>query len=198
MAHYVYATHSAADSDGEVASFSEGARMHGEIWLASFISFTRPFGGFLFGHADLNKDKAMYVSDADILHVAHGLRDRTLPKTEWTHAAHFAAAVWLIRSAEYDAERDMPGLILAYNSACGVKNSDTEGYHETITLASIRMAAHLLDEIERDTPLFQAVNHIIASGLDRSEWILKHWSRDVLFSVKARREWVQPDLAPLP
>lgn len=86
----------------------------------------------------------MYTSDKDILDIAHGLRDRTLPKPEWTHNAHFAAAVWLIRSPLYDAERDMPAMIRRYNLACGVANTDTEGYHETITLASIRMASHAL------------------------------------------------------
>ena len=27
---------------------------------------------------------------------------------------------------------------------------------------------------------------------------LSHWSRDLLFSVPARRGWVPPDIAPLP
>ena len=32
------------------------------------------------------------LSDTDIDRIARGVIDRTLPKAEWTHAAHFAAA----------------------------------------------------------------------------------------------------------
>ncbi|MEX1251636.1 MAG: hypothetical protein WEA77_10630 [Hyphomonas sp.] len=36
----------------------------------------------------------------------------TLPKTAWTHTAHFAAALWLLRHlGEVGARADMPGLI---------------------------------------------------------------------------------------
>ena len=139
----------------------------------------------------------MYTSDKDITHIAHGLRDRTLPKPEWTHEAHFAAAVWLIRSPLYDAERDMPDMIRRYNLACGVANSDTEGYHETITLASIRMASHALKGFEA-LSLHEAVNDVLKSGLDRSNWIFRYWSRHVLFTPEARRRWVKPDVEALP
>ncbi len=81
-----------------------------------------------------------FTSDADIERIGHGVHDRTLPKKEWTHAAHFAAAFWVLRRPDMDAARDMPGLIRAYNEATGVANTDTTGYHETITLASLRAA----------------------------------------------------------
>jgi hypothetical protein len=34
----------------------------------------------------------------------------------------------------------------------------------------------------------------ISAGPD---WILAHWSKERLFSVEARREWLEPDLQPL-
>ena len=81
-----------------------------------------------------------FTSDAEIEHIGRGLLDCSLPKIEWTHAAHFAAAFWLLRRSEADAARDMPRLIRAYNVATGVPNSDSSGYHETITLGSLRAA----------------------------------------------------------
>ena len=66
-------------------------------------------------------------SDADIERIGRGLIDRSLPKAEWTHAGHFAAAFWLLRSPEIDAVREMPGFIRAYNEATGVANTDTGG-----------------------------------------------------------------------
>lgn len=143
-------------------------------------------------------DTDMYTSDIEIEHIALGVIRRTLPKPEWTHAAHFAAAAWLIRSADYDAESDMPGLIRRYNTAYGVPNTDSEGYHETITLASIHMAHLIMSRLADTMPVYEAVNLMLMQGFNRSDWILKHWSRPVLFSPEARRHWVAPDLLPLP
>src|SRR5579862_10055919 len=87
-----------------------------------------------------------FESDADVERIGLGLIDRTLPKPQWTHAAHFAAALWLLRRGEAEAFVQMPGLIRAYNESTGVANTDAEGYHETITLASLRAARALLAE----------------------------------------------------
>jgi len=83
---------------------------------------------------------AHFTSDAEIEHIGRGLLDCSLPKIEWTHAAHFAAAFWLLRRSGTHAARDMPKLIRAYNAATGVPNTDSSGYHETITLGSLRAA----------------------------------------------------------
>ena len=56
-----------------------------------------------------------FTSDSEIDHIGRGLLDRTLPKTEWTHVGHFAAAFWILRRSDMDATRAMPGLIRAYN-----------------------------------------------------------------------------------
>jgi hypothetical protein len=44
-----------------------------------------------------------FDSDAAIEGIARRLLDCSLPKAEWTHAAHFAAAFWLIRQSDMDA-----------------------------------------------------------------------------------------------
>jgi hypothetical protein len=36
------------------------------------------------------------------------------------------------------------------------------------------------------------------SPLGRRDWLLSHWHRETLSSARARRDWVEPDLAPLP
>ena len=85
------------------------------------------------------KMKAIYTSEAEILRLGEEFTARTLPRGEWTHAAHFAAALWLMRyRPDLDAARDMPGLIRAYNESVGGVNDDSGGYHETITQASLR------------------------------------------------------------
>jgi hypothetical protein len=136
------------------------------------------------------------LTDTDIDRIGRGVADRTLPKPEWTHAAHFAAALWVIRHPTLVAERDMPGLIRAYNEATGVPNTDTDGYHETITQASLRAARAWL-AARPGVPLSEALAALLASPFGRSDWLLQHWSREALFSVEARRAWLEPDLAPL-
>ena len=138
-----------------------------------------------------------FHSDAEIEHIARGLIDRSLPKSSWTHAAHFAAAFWLLRAQGLLAVRDMPPFIRAYNEATGVPNTDTSGYHETITLASLR-AVHAWLTNRPGAALNVVLEEMLATPLGRSGWLLTYWSRSVLFSVSARRTWVEPDLSHFP
>lgn len=137
-----------------------------------------------------------FSSEAEINYIGLGVLERSLPKREWTHAAHFAAAFWVLRRPDMDANRDMPGLIRAYNEATGVHNTDSSGYHETITLASLRAAKAWL-AARPGMALHEALNGLLASVYGRSDWLLAYWSRPVLFSVEARRTWVEPNLQPL-
>ena len=140
-----------------------------------------------------------FTSDAEIIAIGEGVVARTLPKPAWTHAAHFAAAVYLIAGqSDLVAERDMPGLIRAYNTATGVANTDSEGYHETITLASLRAVRAFLARLPEGAPLFVACNALLVTELGKRDWLLAYWSRDRLFSGEARRGWVGPDVRDLP
>jgi hypothetical protein len=139
-----------------------------------------------------------FNSDAEIGALVAAVLDRSLPKPSWTHAAHFAAAAWVLECRkDLDAARDMPDIIRAYNEATGVANTDSGGYHETITQASLRATRAFL-AAHRQLPLFAAVNELLHSPLGQPEWLLEYWSRERLFSVAARRHWLGPDLAPLP
>lgn len=139
-----------------------------------------------------------FTSDLEILAVGEGLRDRSLPKSAWTHRAHFAAALWLLAlHPEEEAASAMSDLIRAYNEATGVANTAFSGYHETITQASLRAARAFLAE-HADLPLFEVCNQLMESPLGNSTWWMAYWSRPRLFSEEARRMWVEPDLRPLP
>ena len=139
-----------------------------------------------------------YEDDDAIERLARGMIGCALPKPEWTHAAHFATALWLIRHEEGapPIEARMGGLIRRYNESVGGVNSDTEGYHETITQASLAAARAVLAAHRPETPLHEVIDALMAGPLGRSDWPLAHWSKDRLFSVGARRAWVAPDLAP--
>lgn len=139
-----------------------------------------------------------YTSDTELARIATGLIDKTLPKPEWTHAAHFAAAIWFLSADPRGTFASMPDVIRSYNEATGVANTTDSGYHETITIASLRAALEALRSSPADQPLFETLNSLLASPLGQSDWLFAHWSRERLFSPEARRSWVEPDLRPLP
>ena len=138
-----------------------------------------------------------FESEAAVEYIGLHLLDRTLPKARWTHAAHFAAACWLLRRTGVDVVREMPGIIRAYNESTGVPNTDTGGYHETITMASLRASRAWLAARPGEA-LHIAVNGLLGSEFGRSDWLLTYWSKPVLFSVDARRGWLEPNLRALP
>lgn len=138
-----------------------------------------------------------YASEAEIDTIGARFSDMTLPKAEWTHAAHFAAAIWLLRRRpDIVPERDMPGMIRRYNESVGGVNSDTSGYHETITQASIRATRAFLTRVPDAAPLHEAHAALMAGPCGDKDWLLAYWSRERLMSTGARRAWVEPDLRP--
>lgn len=139
------------------------------------------------------------MSAVQIRAIGQGVLDCTLPKAQWSHAAHLAAALWLLAERpDIDAPYAMPGIIRAYNLACGVANTDTGGYHETVTQASLRAVAEYLRQQPAHTGLAELCTGLLASPFGDRHWPLKYWSTDCLFSTLARRQWVEPDLQALP
>ena len=140
----------------------------------------------------------VFACDDDLAVIGNGLLDRTLPKSSWTHAGHFAATLWMLGCRpDLVPSRDMPAIIRAYNLASGGENTDTAGYHETITQASIRAAQWFLaTNVHRR--LSEVCNALLASPLGDPDWLLAYWTRERLFSVQARRQWCEPDVRALP
>ena len=141
----------------------------------------------------------LFTSDADVAHVGEGLLARDLPRAEWTHEPHLAATAYLLlRHPEIDLEAELPGLIRRYNETVGGVNSDTEGYHETITRIFLHGVRLFLAEADASEPLHELANDLLLSPIGRRDWPFRYYSSDRLFSVEARRDFVPPDLAALP
>jgi hypothetical protein len=118
---------------------------------------------------------------------------RTLPKPAWTHDAHVTVgAVFAYRHGPAEALARLRAMIPAYNVAVGGENTDTAGYHDTLTAYYAAAAAH---EAEQARSEAEAVARALASPHMRREAPLDYWSREVLFSVAARRGFVAPDVA---
>jgi hypothetical protein len=141
----------------------------------------------------------LFASDAAVARVGERLLARDLPREEWTHEAHLAATTYLLlRHPEIDLDAELPGLIRRYNESVGGVNSDTEGYHETITRVFLHGIRLFLSEADRDEKLHELVNELLLSPMGRRDWPFRFYSRDRLLSVEARRHFVEPDAAALP
>jgi hypothetical protein len=140
-----------------------------------------------------------FASDAEIEHIGEGLVARTLARAEWTHEAHLAATTYLLlRRPDIDLDDELPDIIRRYNESVGGVNSDTEGYHETITRAFLHGVRLFLSEADAGAPLHDLVNELLLSPMGRRDWPLRFYSPERLFSVEARRNFVAPDVAALP
>jgi hypothetical protein len=136
----------------------------------------------------------LFDDDAAIVAIGEGLLSASLPRAEWTHEAHLAACSWLVRErGDIDIERELPAIISAYNVAAGGVNDDRQGYHETITQVYILAVKAHLAGLGADMPLFKAVNALLLSERGSRDLPLRFYSKELLFSVAARRAFVQPD-----
>lgn len=141
----------------------------------------------------------LFSTDAEIARVGEGLLAADLPRDDWTHEAHLAATTYLLlRRPDVDVDRALPDMIRRYNESVGGVNSDSEGYHETITRVFLHGIRLFLSEADSSEPLHELVNELLLSPMGKRDWPLRFYSRERLFSVEARRTFVAPDLAALP
>jgi hypothetical protein len=120
-----------------------------------------------------------------------------LPKAEWTHEAHLRVGLWhLLRHSPEEALVRLRGGIRRYNTACGVANTATSGYHESITRFYVWLIARFAAGADRDRPIDDLADELVRDYGDR-DLPLRYWSKERLMSPEARLGWVEPDLRPL-
>ena len=120
---------------------------------------------------------------------------RTLPKPRWTHRAHLITGLWhLLHHSPEEALKLLRERIRAYNVAVGGENTDTGGYHETLTQFYVTMISHWLarqDGLRADWPAL--VRRLLESRLVDKNLPQEYYSKELLSSVEARRNGVLPD-----
>ena len=140
----------------------------------------------------------LFERDEDIRAIGEGLLACALPRAAWTHEAHLGACLWLLSERpDIDIDAEIGTIIRRFNESVGGVNDDTQGYHDSITRAYVAGVRRFLLETE-EVRLVERINAMLLSDVGRRDWPLRFYSRDLLFSVEARRGFVEPDLAPLP
>ncbi|MEY2855603.1 MAG: hypothetical protein RL030_2735 [Pseudomonadota bacterium] len=116
----------------------------------------------------------------------------SVTREEWTHLAHLTAGYWYVR--KFGATRaldEMRARIRRHNESVGTANTDSSGYHETITCLYLAAIAEHLDA-HQGVGFSDGLRMLLESGLASSQWPLQFYSRERLFSAEARRSWVEP------
>jgi hypothetical protein len=116
-----------------------------------------------------------------------------LPISRWTHEAHLVTGYWYVWL--YGAVGTMGQLrtrIRRHNESVGTRNTEDSGYHETITRLYVDgIARHIAENAGQ--PFEVGLKRLLASPLRSRDWPLTYYTSHRLFSVEARREWVEPD-----
>ncbi|MBL8206101.1 MAG: hypothetical protein JNM09_17830 [Blastocatellia bacterium] len=139
----------------------------------------------------------VYDSLDDLTRLVEGFAACTLPCHEWTHQAHLIVGLW--HCSQHDAVEATDILrerIKRYNVSCGKQNTESSGYHETITCFFVWYIKRYLNNVDPQRSLVELVNDFCAHHVESSS-PLKYYSQERLMSVAARLGWVEPDLRAL-
>ena len=121
-----------------------------------------------------------------------------MPKEKWTHEAHFVMALW------YCCQQPLPLAVEAikegikkYNVRVGGKNTDHSGYHETITIFYTRHIINYVLQAGIGRQFETKLNGLWQQEFLKKDFPFNYYSKQLLMSKEARKDWVAPDLQPL-
>ncbi|MEM7331937.1 MAG: hypothetical protein AAF490_07590 [Chloroflexota bacterium] len=137
-------------------------------------------------------------TNLEIERIVNGFHDHSLRKREWTHQAHLLTGLHTLFNNDLDSSiKIMRQGIKTYNVAIGGQNTDTGGYHDTITVFFLHALTAFIEQSGPYLSLLDLVNRLQETILVERPFMFQFYSRALLFSVEARRGWVEPDLRPL-
>ena len=135
------------------------------------------------------------ISTEEALASVQQFLEKTLPKSEWTHEMHLMVGFYMVITHKNEAMTVMRQARGEYNEAVGTLNTDTNGYHETITVFWITEITAFckknnltsFDETTLDVFLFEE------RFADRNLF-LHYYSKETILSTKARKTFVPREM----
>jgi Arc/MetJ-type ribon-helix-helix transcriptional regulator len=116
-----------------------------------------------------------------------------LAASDWTHAAHIATAscyAWNHGSGE--TYRKMRDGILRFNASVGGRNTDTSGYHESLTRFWSFMLWRFVNGREFSNRI-EAVRAAVSELAPDRTFADRYYGLDIRHSREHRREWRAPN-----
>jgi hypothetical protein len=134
-----------------------------------------------------------YKEHEEIEELVRSFEEATISRSAWRHPEHLTVALYYIVHNGIDAatEKMRSGIFKLLKDGFGVDLSKEMPYHETMTVFWMRT----VDEYVRSTngcSLLEKANELVEAY--DTNYPLKFYSRERLFSDEARRSFVAADL----
>jgi hypothetical protein len=137
---------------------------------------------------------ALPVTELEIDAFIAAFEGCSLPKERWTHGAHLLTGACYVHGlGEAAALERMRVCVRRFNESVGGKNTETSGYHETITVGWIKLLGGLLREVgPMERAAFAAL--AVARFEGQRDIFSRYYDFDLVGSTDARLRWVAPNL----
>ena len=118
----------------------------------------------------------------------------TLPKREWTHEAHLIVGLKMYLTYGQTAFPEMKKRIIRFNESVGTINSESSGYHETLTVFWLWAIKQFCDEKNITTFDVDAIDELIFyEPLTQRKLVEEYYSEAILLLPEARRRFARSD-----
>ena len=122
----------------------------------------------------------------------------TLPKSEWTHEAHLIVGLKMVLTYKEQAFSEMKKRIIRFNESIGTINSESSGYHETLTVFWLWAIQQFCNEKGITQFDVDAIDELLFyEPLSRRKLVEDYYSEVILLLPEARRRFIRPDEKPM-
>lgn len=137
----------------------------------------------------MSRSTSLFTSLDEIEALANAFETCAIAPAEFSHRNHLAVCLhYLTRLGYRRAVTAMRQGLLNF-----LRHNQLDGYHETITLFWLKRLAPDARAGRLRARRLETINRAIAANLD-SNALFNFYSRELVMSELARREWVEPDL----
>jgi len=135
-----------------------------------------------------------YKNEAEIRKLVESFENGTISEKDWRHAEHLAAALFYLSNHDFEtALAKMRGGIFNLLRSFGVDLTKETPYHETLTVFWMRTVDDFRKS-KKGASMPEICNEL--TGNFDKDYPLRFYTRTLLFSEKARAEFVEADLPP--
>lgn len=134
----------------------------------------------------------IYNKENEILSLVESFENGTIKREDWRHSEHLTVALFYISNHDFaDAYDKMRNGIFNLLKSFGVDLSKEMPYHETLTVFWLKTVEEFKDS-KNGASILEICNEL-NNEFDK-DYPLRFYSRELLFSDKARAEFIEADL----
>jgi hypothetical protein len=135
----------------------------------------------------------IYENERDVLDLIHSFEKASIPRSDWKHPEHLVVAFYYVTHFEIETaiEKMRTGILNLLANGFSVDLTKEMPYHETITIFWIKTVA-AFNAVSDGKPLRDKIDQMVT--MFDKDYLLKFYSRELLFSDRARAEFVEPDV----